>query len=317
MSVTRRIFLYGAAALGTALATPSGAGERLAVRIGYHKGGGLLGLLKVQGTLEKRAASRSWDVTWFEFPAGPQLLEGLNAGSVDFGYTGAPPPIFAQAAGVDLVYVGAEPVSQASEAVIVKSQAAAAGILDLKGRSIAVQKGSSAHYLLLASLDKAGMQLRDLQVDYLQPSYARAAFDSDRVDAWSIWDPHLASVQATYPVRTVADYSSLSPVFGFYSATRRLVEQRPDVVAELIDSIAAAGAWAMAHPDAAAALLAPLVGLTVSAAESWQRRIRYGVMPVNDTVVAAQQRVADTFFRYGLIPARVSVAGAVWRRRSS
>jgi sulfonate transport system substrate-binding protein len=171
--VTRRQLLQGVAALGTAVLAPARAGDAQSLRIGYQKGSGLLGLLKAQGTLGKLPALRGWEVTWAEFPAGPQLLEALNAGSLDFGYTGAPPPIFAQAAAVDLVYVGAEPVGPSCEAIVVKRQAPLTGILDLKGRSIAVQKGSSAHYLLLASLEKAELRLNDIQVNYLAPLAAQ------------------------------------------------------------------------------------------------------------------------------------------------
>jgi sulfonate transport system substrate-binding protein len=293
--------------------TPARAAGDRSLRMGYQKGAGLLGLLKAQGKLEALPASGGWEVTWSEFPAGPQLLEALNAGSIDFGYTGAPPPIFAQAAGVDLVYVGAEPVGPSTEAIVVKRQAPLNGIADLKGRRVAVQKASSAHYLLLASMDKAGLPLREIQVNYLAPAYARAAFDSDRVDAWSIWDPHLAGVEESSPVRALADYGGLGQVFGFYVATRQFAEQRPDALAVLLDELAAAGTWAVGNPHAAAELLAPQVGLSVAVAEVWQRRTTYGVRPVDGAVLAAQQRIADSFFQHALIPQRVAIAGAVWR----
>jgi sulfonate transport system substrate-binding protein len=310
---TRRRVLQGFAGLGTALLTPVRAAGLEPLRMGYQKGAGLLGLLKAQATLEKMLAPRGWDVTWSEYAAGPQLLEALNAGAVDFGYTGAPPPIFAQAAAVELLYVGAEPVGPSSEAIVVKRQAPLLGVLDLKGRSVAVQKGSSAHYLLLASLDKAGLGLRDLQIDFLPPAYGRAAFDSNRVDAWAIWDPHLAGVQAAYPLRVLADYGNLSPVFGFYIATRRFAGQRPDGLALLLEELATAGAWITRHPKEAAGLLAPQVGLTAEVAEVWQRRTCYGVIPVDVAVIAAQQRIADLFLRNALIPNKVDVAAAVWR----
>ncbi len=68
------------------------------LRIGYQKYGTLV-LLKARGTLEKRLAEDGVKVQWTEFPGGPQLLEGLNVGSIDFGVTGETPPVFAQAAG--------------------------------------------------------------------------------------------------------------------------------------------------------------------------------------------------------------------------
>ena len=89
-----------------AFAQPSKASETL--RIGYQKYGTLT-LLKARGDLDKRLAAQGIAVQWTEFPAGPQLLEGLNVGAIDFGTVGEAPPIFAQAAGAPIVYVAHEP----------------------------------------------------------------------------------------------------------------------------------------------------------------------------------------------------------------
>jgi sulfonate transport system substrate-binding protein len=108
---TRWITRTAAVALVALSATSTFAqgGADKVVRIGYQKAG-LLSIIKAQGSLEARLKPLGYGVQWFEFPAGPQLLEALNANSIDFGYTGAPPPVFAQAAGVRFVYVGAEPL---------------------------------------------------------------------------------------------------------------------------------------------------------------------------------------------------------------
>ena len=92
------------------------------LRIGYQKYGTLV-LLKAKGTLEKRLAAQGVDVQWTEFPGGPQLLEGLNVGSIDYGVTGETPPVFAQAAGADLLYVAYEPPAPNSEAILVPKDA--------------------------------------------------------------------------------------------------------------------------------------------------------------------------------------------------
>ena len=73
------------------------------LRIGYQKSASLFVLQKANGSLEKKLAPLGFGVKWVEFPAGPQLLEGLNVGSVDVGFVGEAPPIFAQAAGVPFV----------------------------------------------------------------------------------------------------------------------------------------------------------------------------------------------------------------------
>jgi sulfonate transport system substrate-binding protein len=311
--VSRRRLLQYAMVLGAAAVVPARAVGADVLRIGYQKGGGLLGLLKAQGQIERLLAPAGWGVTWAEFPAGPQLLEALNADSIDFGYTGAPPPIFAQAADVDLVYAGAEPVGASTEAIVVKRNSTVVGVADLKGRQVAVQKGSSAHYLLLAALDQAGLQFSDIRPAYLAPAFARAAFESDRVDAWAIWDPYLAGVQASIDLRVLADYSNLSETFSFYEASRRFANRAPQQLSLLLGALAVAGVWALAHPLAVAELLAPQVGLPVGVVETWQRRTHYGVRPVDAHIINSQQRVADMFFANHLVPKRIDVGAAVWR----
>src|SRR6476619_2262663 len=125
--------------------------QRRDLRIGYQKYGTLV-LLKERGLLEQRLAPQGWTVTWTEFPGGPQLLEALNVGAIDFGTTGEAPPIFAQAAGAPLVYVGYEPAAPRGEAIIVPKDSPIQSVADLKGRKVALNKGSNVHYLLVRAI---------------------------------------------------------------------------------------------------------------------------------------------------------------------
>jgi sulfonate transport system substrate-binding protein len=314
LSISRRHLLKLAAAVSATAITSARARDADVLRIGYQKGGGLLGLLKAQGRVEELLAPSGWRVSWAEFPAGPQLLEALNADGIDFGYTGAPPPIFAQAADVDLVYVGAEQVGNSTEAIVVKRNAPIADIAALKGRQVAVQKGSSAHYLLLASLEKAGLLYSDIRPAYLAPALARAAFESDRVDAWAIWDPYLAGAQAALELRVLADYGNLAETFSFYESSRRFARRAPQQLSVLIEALGTAGRWAVSNPSEVSRLLAPQVGLPVSVVETWQRRTRYGVKAIDAEIIKSQQKVADTFFLSHLVPKKVDVSAAVWRQ---
>ena len=147
-----------------------------ALRIGYQKYGTLV-LLKAKGTLEKRLAEQGVEVQWTEFPGGPQLLEGLNVGSIDFGVTGETPPVFAQAAGADLLYVAYEPPAPTSEAILVPKDSPIKSVKDLKGKKVVLNKGSNVHYLLVRALEDAGLKYSDIQTIFLPPADARAAFE--------------------------------------------------------------------------------------------------------------------------------------------
>ena len=297
----------------SATAQTGGSGNEPAkvLRIGYQKSG-LLAILKADGSLDNKLKPLGYTIKWFEFPAGPQLLEALNANSIDFGYTGAPPPVFAQAGGVRFVYVGAEPSGQHAEAILVRSDSTLRSVADLKGKRVALQKGSSANYLLLEALKKAGLRYQDVRPVYLAPADARAAFESGAVDAWVIWDPYYASAQQALKARTLADYSGLNGPNNFYEATRDFAQQYPEVVGAILAQLRSAGLWVNAHPVETAALIAPKVGLDPKVVETWVRRYPYGTTAVTEEIARAQQRVADAFYGAHLIPQKIIVKDNVW-----
>ncbi|WP_219136341.1 sulfonate ABC transporter substrate-binding protein [Janthinobacterium sp. UMAB-60] len=280
------------------------------VRIGYQKYGTLT-LLKGRGTLEKRLAEQGVGVKWTEFPAGPVLLEGLNVGSIDFGTVGEAPPIFAQAAGANLVYVGNEPASPASEAIVVPKGSGLRTLADLKGKKIALNKGSNVHYLLLKALEKAGVAYADIQPVFLPPADARAAFERGSVDAWAIWDPFLAAAEKQLGARVLADGKGLVANYQFYLASRTYAEKHPEILRIVLDEVAKVDDWGRNNPDEVATILSAQTGLSKDVVALAASRYAYGVKPVSVDVIASQQRVADAFSSLKLIPKPIVVKDAL------
>ena len=197
----RHMLATGAAMALLARGLSARAAEKV-LRIGVQKYGTLI-LLKTKGLLEEKLAPLGYQVEWTEFPAGPQLLEALNVGSIDFGTVGEAPPIFAQAAGAPIVYVGYEPPAPEAEAILVPKDSPLKGVGDLKGKKVALNKGSNVHYLLVKALENAGLKYTDVTPVFLKPSDARAAFEHGDVDAWVIWDPFQASAEIAIEARTL------------------------------------------------------------------------------------------------------------------
>ncbi|XXF08454.1 sulfonate ABC transporter substrate-binding protein [Pseudomonas sp. D2-3] len=281
------------------------------LRIGYQKYGTLV-LLKANGALEKRLAAKGIDVKWTEFPGGPQLLEGLNVGSVDFGTTGETPPVFAQAAGADLLYVAFEPPAPTSEAILVAKDSPINSVAELKGKKVALNKGSNVHYLLVRALEEAGLNYSDIQPVYLPPADARAAFERGSVDAWVIWDPFQAAAEQQLQARTLVDGKGLVSNHQFYLATRAYAEQHPEVVEALVEEIRAIGEWVKANNDAATAQVAPLLGLSADITRLAVQRQSYGAQLITPEVVEAQQKIADAFTALKLIPKQLAISDVVW-----
>jgi sulfonate transport system substrate-binding protein len=286
------------------------------IRIGYQKYGTLV-LLKARGSLEKRLAPLHVEVEWTEFPAGPQLLEGLNVGSIDFGTAGEAPPIFAQAAGADLVYVGNEPPASAGEAILVPKNSSITSVAELKGKKVALNKGSNVHFLLVKLLEKAGVQYKDIDTVFLTPADARAAFERGSVDAWAIWEPFFAAAQRQTGARILADGNGVVSNHQFFLASRTYASKRADVVAMVLEELAAVDQWAKTNPKEAAAALQPQIGLDQATLELALSRGGYGVTPVSDPVLAEQQRIADAFLDLKLIPKHINVRDAILQGTST
>ena len=318
MPMSRPLLLAGlpvaaASLLAASLLAPSpaGAAER-SVRIGYQKYGNFL-LLKQHGGLDARLKPLGFTAAWAEFPSGPPILEAVRAGAIDVGQTGDAPPIFAQAGRTDLVYVAAEPPAPAGEAILVPKDSAIASLAGLKGKRIALNKGSNVHFLLVKALEKAGIAYGDITPVFLAPADARAAFERGAVDAWAIWDPYLAAAQAATGARTLATGEGLVGNIQFYLAAAGFAKAEPKVVAAIVDAVRDVDDWEAAHPDEAAAELAEAVRLPKSVVAVALARQAHGVAPLTPEVTAGQQAEADAFLQLRLIPRPLDVGAAVWK----
>jgi sulfonate transport system substrate-binding protein len=281
------------------------------VTIGYQKYGTLI-ILKEKGTLEKALAPLGYSVRWAEFFAGPPLLEAMGAGAVVFGTTGETPPVFAQAGGSPVVYVGVEPPAPDGEAIIVPKDSTLRTLADLRGKTVGVTKGSNAHYLLLSALASAQLAPADIKTVFLAPADARAAFEAGKLDAWSIWDPYLAAAGAATGARILSSGVGLISNHQFYLASHDFAAAHPEIVRAILTQIAAVDAWSAAHKPDVSQLLSERVGLPLPVVTASVDRLTYGVGPITPEIVAKQQQIADTLFRLHVIPSHVSVGDIVW-----
>jgi sulfonate transport system substrate-binding protein len=315
-----RWIVFGAA-LAAALAIflqafqlPASAAEQI-VRIGYQKYGNFI-LLKGTGALEKKLAPLGYSVEWTEFPSGPPLLEAVNAGAIDIGQTGEAPPIFAQAAAADFVYVAHEPPAPQGEAILVPKDSPITSVAELKGKKVAFNKGANVHYLVVKLLEKAGVKYSDITPVFLAPADARAAFETGAVDAWAIWDPYQASAEVTLNARTLADGTGVVPNNQFYLARKAFADANPQIVDAVVAAVADVDRWTEGNSAAVAAQLSAGIGIPAPVLEIALKRQSYGIKPLDETTVAQQQSIADTFYALGLLPKPVQVSAIVRRAGS-
>jgi sulfonate transport system substrate-binding protein len=320
--ITRRqtLGLFGAAAATAIL--PSIKPARAAAtefRIGWQKNG-VLALAKRRGALEKRLADQGITVSWSEFTSGPPLLEALGAGALDFGATGDVPPLFAQAAGGALYYVGVYRGSPAGSAILVRKDSPIKALEDLKGRKVAFKRGSSAHNVTVKALRKAGLAPQDVQQIDLAPPDAAAAFKNGSIDAWSIWDPYLAIAEADPDTRILTTAEGIVDSYSFFLANKDFTDENGTVIVNVLDELAKVGRSAQDNLDATIKELSEITGVPAEVTRVTLQRPGAdlgSVATVSDAAAAYQQALADEFYNLGIVPKKLTTGDIVWRPKAS
>lgn len=281
------------------------------LRIGYQRFGNL-GVLKARQLLEQSFADSGVNVLWSEYPAGPQLLQALSNDEIDFGTTGEAPPIFAQAKDNALLYVAWEPPAPRSVAMVVPHDSDIHAIEQLKGKRIALNKGSNVHWLLVQILEEAGLGLEDVKVVYAPPKYPLTASDYLAVDAWMMWDPVLSAAERSGALRVLATGEGRVNNHQFYITRRQYAQHNEEIISGIVAALVKTGKFIDRHRHEAAQLLASELGLDTAALVCALARRSHQTREMDMQAIRAQQTIADRFYALGLLNRPVAVREALW-----
>ncbi|MCM0594300.1 MAG: aliphatic sulfonate ABC transporter substrate-binding protein [Gloeotrichia echinulata IR180] len=277
------------------------------INLAYQTSGDIV---KVKKVVEPRFKALGVTVNWVgPFPAGPQLIEAMNAGKIDIGTVGETPPIFSQAAGItEVIYIaGRRPSKGLNQGIIVRADSPIKRLVDIKGKKVAFQRGSNAHYLLAKALREVGLKITDVQVVGLTPSEARDAFIQNKVEVWVGGDPFLALVERTIPIRNLRNAAGINTLGGFYLGRRQFVTQNPELVRVFLEEADKIGEWADKNPVEVAKAFAPELKLDVSVLETVSRRTIRRLRKLTPSIIAEQQRVADFYLQEKIIPRKIDI----------
>jgi len=279
------------------------------VHLGFQKIGAPFLLKSRSEALDRRLGEQSAKAEWKEFKHGPALLEAVNANEVDIGYVGETPPVFAQSGGVNFVYVASDPPAPLAEAIVVRKDSPLRSLTDLKGKKVALNRGSNVHYLLVKALESVKLSLKDVEVVHLAPGDARPAFETGKVDAWVIWDPFLAAAEQSGS-RVLVSGEHLVDNRLFYVARREFAERQPELLRTVLAEFKNLSDWESAHAEESAKILAESSGISYEALLLAEKRHAYGILPITDAVLDAQQQIADSFRKLELIPKEIRTRDA-------
>ncbi|ASU82821.1 aliphatic sulfonates ABC transporter substrate-binding protein [Nocardiopsis gilva YIM 90087] len=245
-----------------------------------------------------------YTIEWSTFTSGPPLLEAVHAGAVDIGQVGNTPPVFAAAAGSDMRIVAAFASSPDGTSIVVPTDSDIDSPEDLAGRSIAVTKGSSAHGQLLGVLEAEGLGFDDVDVNYVQPADALAAFSERQADAWAAWDPYIAQAEDRADAKILVNAEGYSNTFTFQVAAVDAVEDptREAALEDYLGRIHRAVLWSAAHPDAYAKAWSKHTGLPEEVTRIAAERRSPTPRAIDKELIASEQDLADAFADAGEIP---------------
>ncbi|GAB25790.1 aliphatic sulfonate ABC transporter substrate binding protein [Gordonia polyisoprenivorans NBRC 16320 = JCM 10675] len=287
----------------------------LTLRVGDQKGG-TESLMRAAGELD----SLPFKVEFSTFTSGPPEIEAATAGKIDFAVTGNTPPIFGAASNAKIKIVSAYTNNAGGDVILVPAGSTLTSVEQLKGKKVAVAKGSSAHGNLLEQLSKANLKLgTDVTPVFLQPADALSAFSSGAVDAWAIWDPYTAIVQKDSGAKILASGTGVVNGYGFGIASNEALAdaKRNTALRIFVEHLAKASKWASANVETWSQQYAKAIGIDPQAALAAQQRSVRPAIEIDDTVVASEQKLADAFAAAGQLDHKPVIADFVDKRFNS
>ena len=296
--LTAAVLLAGCGASG------EGGGQTV-LKVGSQRGG-TKAILVASGALE----GAPYKIEWSEFPAAQPLLEAVGAGAVDLGEAGDAPFLFAYASGAKIKAVQAGKSGGSSTALLVRKDAPIRGLADLRGKKIATGRGSIGHYLLLRLLEEAGLKPTDVQVVFLNPGDAKAAFTSGAIDGWVTWGSYVALAKLHDDATILADGEGRLSGYGFEAASEAAIAGKRPQVEDFLRRLAKARRWAGEHPREFAAALSQETGLQPDVALYTVQHYRIAPTQVDDAAVAEATAVLNRFKAAGAVTSTRDPAGA-------
>jgi len=295
-------------AAGLLLSAIAAATAQTTLRVGDQKGNSQA-VMEAAGVLK----DVPYKIEWKEFPAAAPLLEALGAGAIETGLVGDAPFTFAAAANVPVKAIGAIRQSREGLAVLVPRESPVHGFEDLKGKKIATGRGSIGHQLLLAALESKGWSPGDVQIVFLAPSDAKVAYTQRSVDAWSTWEPYVSQEEVLFQSRRVITAEGLTPGLGFQVATPNAIRDKRPELEDFLRRLTAARAWSLTNVSAYAESWGKLMSIPPAVPLNWLSRAKIRIAPIDDGVVADEQKTIDLYFRSGLIKQKLNAADIVDR----
>lgn len=310
ITLSRRLLLAGSvvvAALAPALGRAADPVSGITLDWAYYNPVSLV--LKDKGWLEEALKPQGVSVTWVQSAGSNKAIEFLNSGSVQFGSTAGAAALLARINGspIKAVYSYSRPEWTA---LVTNGDSPIQSVEDLKGKRVAVTRGTDPYIFLLRALADHGLTEQDIEVVLLQHADGRNALIGHQVDAWAGLDPMMAQAELEQGARLFYRKPELN-TYGVLNVNEQFAADHPEIVETVIRAYEQARTYALAHPDELRAALVQAAGLTDAVAAGQLERTDLSGpaidAPKRDTILNAGLALQQA----GVIESSVDVAATV------
>jgi sulfonate transport system substrate-binding protein len=305
--VRRLAALLCAAAVSLGSAVATFAADAVVLRVGDQKGGNR-SLLEISGL----AGDLPYKIEWSEFPAAAPILEALNAGALDVGYTGDLAFLSVYAAGAPIKAIGGTRSDAKTQAILVRNDSSIKTAADLKGKRLAGTRGGWGQFLIDA-LEKTGFSVSDATFVPLGPVDAKTALLVGSIDGWAVWEPYVSYATIKDHARIIANGQGLTPTITFIVASDAAIASKRAAVQGLVQRLNKARLWSLDHIADYARSTAELTKLPEDVLLGAYKAQHTSPIAIDDDVVKEVQAASDRATRYGIIAKQLDVGKAVDR----
>jgi len=262
--ITRRAFAVAALA-ATVLASPLGAAELDEIRIDWAFYNPVSLVLKDQKLVEKEFEKDGIGVRWVQSHGSNKALEFLNADSIHFGSTAGAAALVGRINGnpIKSVYVYSRPEWTA---LVTSKDSPIAKVEDLKGKHVAVTRGTDPHIFLMRALAEAGVKADEVTFVLLQHADGRLALSRGDVEAWAGLDPMMASAELEEGAKLFFRKPEANS-WGILNVREEFAAEHPEIIERVIKVYEVGRKWALEHPKELAELLAREAKIPVEVAQ--------------------------------------------------
>jgi len=309
MNLTRRLLLAASLATGLTSFAAGAFAQPKEIRIDFATYNPVSLVLKDKGFLEKALEQDGIKVRWVQSLGSNKALEFLNAGSIDFGSTAGAAALIGKINGnpIKSIYVYSRPEWTA---LVTRKDTGIAKVEDLKGKRVAVTRGTDPHIFLVRALQDAKLTEKDVKLVLLQHPDGRTALERGDVDAWAGLDPLMAAAEVESGAQLFHRNAGAN-TWGVLNVSESFAKENPALVTKVLKAYEEARAYSLANPAELKKTLVTYTKLPEAVIERQLERteLTHSTIgqPQVDTILAAGLALQQA----GVIPAGTDVKAAV------